>query len=101
MPRQTKIEKLIEQATIDCYDNNECLSGFYTMIQDNLPFPFTATIAGEAVQVTKTDLTNTRIVALCKRNRKQHRIDILDIKIDKSIKGREWIEAYRAWLCEN
>ncbi len=37
-----ELEELIEEATVDCYDESECLSGFAVMIEDNLEFPFVA-----------------------------------------------------------
>jgi hypothetical protein len=31
-----KLDKMIEEATVDCYDELEQASGFYTMIEDHL-----------------------------------------------------------------
>ena len=35
-----KLDKMIEEATVDCYDELEQASGFYTMIEDHLAVPF-------------------------------------------------------------
>jgi hypothetical protein len=37
-PRQ--LDKLIEEATVDCYNGEEQASGFFAMIEENLTLPF-------------------------------------------------------------
>jgi hypothetical protein len=34
-----KLDKMIEEATVDCYDELEQASGFFTMIEDHLAVP--------------------------------------------------------------
>jgi hypothetical protein len=45
------IEALIEEATVDCYDEYEQATGLLTMIQDELDMPFTTRIFGLEVAV--------------------------------------------------
>ena len=98
MPHRQDLEKLIEEATIDCYDEYEQRAGFCAMLEDNLHFPFKATVVGEEVDVVDLDQDDDRIVAICKRNGKKYSVDILSINVDrKKIKGSEWIDAYRKW----
>ncbi len=35
-----RLDKLIEGATVDCYNESEQLWGLYTMIEENLELPF-------------------------------------------------------------
>jgi hypothetical protein len=35
-----RLEELIEQATVDCYNEEEQVTGLFTMIEDNLAIPF-------------------------------------------------------------
>jgi hypothetical protein len=93
------LEKLIDEATIDCYDESEQAMGFYTMIEDNLALPFTVTILGNHVSVEKVDIDNRdNIVAVCASGRARQRILILDLPLpDPAPAGSEWIEAYRRW----
>ena len=35
-----RLEELIEEATVDCYDEEEQHSGLLTMIEDDVVFPF-------------------------------------------------------------
>jgi len=34
------LDKLIEEAIVDCYNEEEQGTGFFTMIEENLAFPF-------------------------------------------------------------
>ena len=34
------LDALIAEATVDCYNESECVTGFYTMLVDNLAVPF-------------------------------------------------------------
>jgi hypothetical protein len=46
-----KLDRLIEEATVDAYDESEQAIGFLTMMQDNMPCPFPARVVGELVEV--------------------------------------------------
>ncbi len=92
-----ELEKLIEEATVDCYDESECLSGFAVMMEDNLEFPFTAKVIGEEVIVTGVTEEKDKILAKCERKGKKYNIDILDIEFTSLVKGSEWIDAYKKW----
>jgi len=93
-----ELEKLTERAIIDCCDDSERLAGFYTMLEENLSFPFPAKIVGEEVKIIGINQEESRIQAICVRNAIKYPIDILYIKCNpKKIKGWKWIEAYREW----
>jgi hypothetical protein len=92
-----ELEKLIEEAIVDCCDESECLSGFAVMIEDNLEFPFVAKVIGEEVIVTGVTEEKDRILAECERKGKKYNIDILDLEFTSPVKGSEWIDAYKKW----
>ena len=94
-----KLDKLIEEAIVDCYNDSEALTGFFTMIEDNLAMPFVTQVVGVEVNVSRIDLTDAdQIVAVCVRGRTRQAIPILDLPLpDPPPKGAEWIEAYRRW----
>ncbi len=59
---------MIEQATVDCYEESEQATGLYTMIEDNLAVPFETTVLGVLVTVGRVQLTlRDEIVAVCRR----------------------------------
>lgn len=91
------LDKLIDEAIVDCYNESEELTGIFTMIEENLAVPFKTTILGVEVTVERIDL-NEAIVAVCRRGKGRQRIPILDLPLPKPRpKGAEWIDAYRRW----
>lgn len=81
-PRLSKAEldALVEEATVDCYNESEQATGIYTMIKDNLQLPFETEVLGVAVTVTGIDITNDdQIVAICKRGGRKQKLPILDL----------------------
>lgn len=96
------LDQLIEEATVDAYDDSEQAVGFFTMMEEHLTFPFTTQVLGEVVTVAKVDFTRSdQIVAVCLRGKATQRIPILDLPIPSPLPaGAEWIEAYRRWCGE-
>jgi hypothetical protein len=90
---------LIAQATVDCYNDSECATGFYTLLEEQLELPFQTSVLGVAVTVARIDLTNDdQIVAVCVRGQSRQRIPILEVPLPTpQPDGAEWIEAYRHW----
>lgn len=87
------------EATVDCYDDSECLMGFYTMIGEHLATPFRTCVLGVEVTVSDIDLHGAQIVAICTHGRWQQAIGILDLPLPTpQPDGAEWIEAFRCWL---
>ena len=93
------LDKLIEEATTDAYNESEQAGGFLVMIEDNLSLPFATQVLGQAVTVIKVDITaRDQIVAICSRGKLTQAIPILDLPMpDSAPDGAEWIEAYRRW----
>lgn len=90
---------MIEEATVDCYNESEQITGWFTMIEQNLAVPFEARVLGVVVVVERIDLDrNEQIVAVCARGRDRLSLPILDLPIPAPLPaGAEWIEAYRCW----
>ena len=93
------LDKLIEEATVDCYDESEQITGFYTMFEEHLRLPFATHVLGVQVTVESIDLTEAEeIVATCTRGDDRQAISILDLPLPvPPPQGVEWIEAYRRW----
>lgn len=96
---KAELDALVEEATVDAYDEDEQLSGFHVMITDNLGLPFQTTVLGVEVTVKKIDLLpGSGIVAICVRGAYRQAIGILDLPLpDPRPEGSEWIDAYRHW----
>lgn len=101
LPRipKARLAAMVEEATVDCYNESEQVSGWFTMIEQNLAFPFEAIVLGVTVTVERVDITETdQIVAICVGGRDRQSISILDLPLPIRLPdGWEWIEAYR--LC--
>lgn len=93
---------MIEEATVDCYNESEQLTGWFTTIDQHLAVPFETTVLGVPVTVERVDLDRSeRIVAVCRRGRARQSLPILDLPLPTPPPdGAEWIEAYRQWLGE-
>ncbi|MFF4755493.1 calcium-binding protein [Streptomyces sp. NPDC002514] len=94
-----ELDELVEQATVDAYDDEEQLTGLYTMLTEHLAVPFKTVVLGVEVTVKKVDLLpSNQIVAVCTRDRHRQAIGILDLPLPHPApEGAEWIEAYRHW----
>ncbi len=91
---------MIEEATVDCYNESEQVTGWFTMIEDNLEVPFETTVLGVQLTVERIDLDRSeQIVAFCRRGHERQFLPILDLPLPTpSPGGAEWIEAFRRWL---
>jgi len=93
------LDKLIEEATVDCYNESEEVTGIFTMLEENLAVPFATTLLGVEVTIERVDLNDAdEIVAVCRRGREGLRVPVIDLPLpDPKPKGAEWIDAYRRW----
>jgi hypothetical protein len=90
---------MVEEATVDCYNDSELVCGWLTTIEENLAVPFEAVVLGVTVTVERIDVTETdQIVAICLRGRHRQSIPILDLPLPTPPPGgADWIEAYKVW----
>ncbi len=92
----------VEAATVDCYNEFEQITGWLTVIDENLAMPFETTVLGVPVTVERTDLNRSeQIVAVCSRDPSRLTLPILDLPLPTPApEGAEWIGAYRQWRGE-
>jgi calcium binding protein len=95
-----RLAEMIEEATVDAYDESEQATGWYTMFEQYLELPFETTVLGVAVTIASVDLReNNQIVAVCTRGRDRQAISLVDLPLPSpKPAGSEWIEAYRHWM---
>lgn len=96
---KARLAEMFEEATVDAYGESEQLTGWFTMIDDNLAVPFETTVLGVPVTVERVDLDQSeQIVAVCRHGRYRQALPILDLPLPTPPpEGAEWIEAYRQW----
>ena len=97
--KRAVLDALIAEATVDCYNESECVTGFYTMLEDNLAVPFQTVVLGVDVTVTGVDLTEDgQITAVCTRGRRRSASRSWTCRCPRRHRdGAEWIDAYRRW----
>jgi hypothetical protein len=95
------LDALIEEATVDCYSEEEQHTGLLTMIEENVVCPFRAKVIGEEVEVTgfESPRFGLGLKAVCRHKNKEYRVDITSLEwTNPRPEGYEWVEAYFAWL---
>jgi len=95
-----ELEAMTEAATVDCYNESEVVTGWFTMIEESLVLPFETRVLGVPVTVERIALSAAdQIVAVCSRGRDRQTLPILDLPLPRlRPEGSEWIDAYRHWL---
>lgn len=95
----SRLDALIEEATVDAYDESEQKAGFFTMLENHLAVPFATEVLGMTVTVETIDMTDDEeIVAVCVRGKSRQPIRILELPLpEPPPEGAEWIDAYRRW----
>jgi hypothetical protein len=97
---KAQLDAMVEEATVDCYNEAEQVTGLLTVIEDELTVPFKTRVLGVEVTVERVDLTGEdQIVAVCSREKLRQTIPLLDLPLPTPPpEGAQWIEAYRHWV---
>lgn len=91
-------EKIIEEATVDCHDEYEQISGWFCVLEENIPAPCKCSIGKEIASLEKIDMNNSssEIFGYIKLNKTKIRVPIEDILLEDP-NLMKYIEAYRYW----
>jgi Calcium binding len=100
-PRLSKarLNELIEEALVDANGESEQVTGFYTMLENDLRLPFETQILGVTARVEGIDITeDDQLVAVCRNGKARQRISLSELPLPSPLpEGAEWILAYRYW----
>ena len=90
-------ESMIDEATVDCYDEYEEFAGMLATLEDSLEFPFQVKGLGETVEVIGLDdeqSSERRGLGWL-----QYTVALADLEVvQKDTETTEWLVAYRYWL---
>ena len=97
-----RYEELVEQATLDCYDEEEEFTGVLCTLEDQLAFPLDATLAGVPVIVHGLDSQRSSsrrgIVAVVEREGQRFTASLADLTpVDPDPASAEWLVMHRRW----
>lgn len=81
---QSELDALVDEAIVDCYGDDEQLTGLFTMIEENLATPFRTQVLGVEVTVRGVKLARREIVAVCHRGRIEQAIGITDLPLPQA-----------------
>lgn len=84
---------------MDAYGESEQVTGFYTMMGNDLRLPIETKILGMIVIVEGIDITeDDQLLAVCRKGKTKQRISRSELPLPSPLsKGAEWIAAYRYW----
>ncbi|MDR0902521.1 MAG: hypothetical protein LBM92_07100 [Opitutaceae bacterium] len=94
-----KLQTMVAEATANCYNVSEKITGFYTMIDEYLEVPCEVRIGGVPMILEKIKVTeNDTVEAVCASGRHRQSTSVLDLEFVAPLPaGYEWVEAYRLW----
>lgn len=94
------LDTLIDEITVDAYDEDEQLQGFVNAFDEDANFPCPGTVIGEDVAVLSVSVKNHRreLIATCQRGNRRYDIALLDIDVRGDPDTSRLIAAYRRWL---
>lgn len=97
---KAELAAMVEEATVDAYDEDEQVMGFHAMFEENLKLPFVTSVLGVNVTVESVNIgSGNDILAICARGKIRQAVRIVDLPLPKpQPAGAEWIDAYRHWL---
>jgi hypothetical protein len=80
--RNSELDSLIADITVDCYNDDEELTAFEAAFDNDATFPCPGTVIGENVTVMSVGMANGRreLLATCEHHGKRYRIALLDIE---------------------
>src|SRR5215475_7133414 len=79
---KARLDELVEEALVDAYGESEQMTGFYTMMENDLRLPFETEILGVAVSVEGIDITeNDQLVAVCRKGKAKQRISLSELPL--------------------
>lgn len=99
---EERLEELLEEATVDCYDEEEEFAGVLISVDENVAWPLPAQLAGTRVEVLGLDesASSTRrgIVARIRRGGKEYQAALADLTFgDVDETSAEWLAMFRWW----
>ena len=93
------VEDCVEAAIIDAYGEYEQATGWLTCLQDIFSNVKEVNLLGEAVTLTKLDLVDNVVVAICAKKRHKAKVTFDSIQLLKPTSEQElWHKAWKSWV---
>jgi hypothetical protein len=98
---EEEIVHLVDEIVVDAYNDDEQLSAFQVVMEDEITLPADVLVIGEPVTVLSIDYENERrgLTARCRREEgSEYTVAACDLVFPEGSKGADYIAAYRTWL---
>lgn len=95
-----ELDALIEEITIDCYDEDEALTGFENAFDEDAGYPIPATLIGHDVEILSIHASSGRreLIATCQHTTHKHDVALPGLTIHPRHPAARLHAAYRHWL---
>ncbi len=100
---EEELDRMIEEATVDCYDEHEAFMGIVYYLAGKMSFPFMAKWLGDAVEVIgiddeeSTDEKEVIAKILTEEDEYTISLDELELMPDDTVNSR-YLEMYKYWI---
>ena len=103
MGGQAKLEALLEEATVNCYNEEEAFWGVFYTLEARLAFPLQARAMGETVTIVALDDRRSGlrrgVMARVRKADQEYAAALSELEVvDPDPLSAEWLEAYHYWL---
>ena len=102
MKSKEELDDLVDGIVVDAYNDDEQLTAFEAVIEDEVALPADASVVGEPVTVLKIDYDGNErrgLTARCRReDGSEYTVAACDLVFPEGLKGSDYIAAYRRWL---
>lgn len=95
------LDALIEELTVDCYNDEEQLTGLLTGAEEALVIGEIAAVAGAAIRIMAVDCPSgirRGLTAMCERDNHRFELSLADIRFGDTSELGRIAGAYRRWL---
>jgi hypothetical protein len=98
-----RLQALIDEATVDCYNEDEEFTGVLCTLDEQLNFPLQARALGDLVEVIGLNEAQSSlrrgIMACIRKGGQEYNASLEELEfVDPDPTSAEWLEAYRYWV---
>ena len=100
---EEELERMIEDAAVDAYDDEEVFLGILYTLEGNMSFPFKAKALGETVEVIGIDdnlsSRGRGVIATVSKEDREYSMGLAELEIGPDdTENAKWLEMYDYWL---
>ncbi|MBI4896714.1 MAG: hypothetical protein HY832_04170 [Candidatus Aenigmarchaeota archaeon] len=92
---------MLEEAIVDCHDEEEAFSGVVCTLEDELQFPFDALVLGKPAEILGIDGgsgLHEGIVVKARIDRKTYRVALFMVDVAENAQQARWIAFAKWWM---